>query len=656
MQEKFHCAFGVDANYVKYAGIVMTSIVLKNPGHPVVFHLFTKGINDEDVEKLEEMGNLYSNVEICVYEISQELAEMDEALGNIGIGRLNNTVLIRLMVPLVVPDDVERVLYLDADMLCVNKLDSLWQTDLEGHPLAAVNEGNHKRSAKRLNLRSENYLNAGGMLIDVAKWRAMNLTQAVLTDFKQNKPRYAILEQDAINHVLQGDFKVWENSTILLMDAFNHYKIHCDETKNVFWHFLNEGKPWFEYADEQIAEPYWQVVRRSPWYDMEKQVSKNVKICYLAGKNAEKQGDYRAAAKYLGAVGDKLMEDYLKKQKTGKFTEFKDYYIYDKDSPLVSVIIPVYNVEKYLAGALESAMEQTLKEIEIIAVDDGSTDSSADILQAYAARDDRIRIISKANTGYGHTVNTGMDAARGKYIQILEADDAMGADMLFTLVETAEKYRTEITKADYYHFTGDWREGKKEYKKAAFDGMYNGVQNPQDGDPRLFACAMMSWCGIIRRDFLQEHHIRHNETPGASYQDNGFWFQLMCYAQRVMFIDKPGYYYRRDNPESSVRSDKLFAINEEYGFIYGFLSSNKDFAKFKGIYWSKKYINAVFTLHRIGRVYRQLYVQHMLEEFRGAENKQELYEACFCQQDWQDLQLLLSDSEAYLQKMVSGKS
>lgn len=181
------------------------------------------------------------------------------------------------------------------------------------------------------------------------------------------------------------------------------------------------------------------------------------------------------------------------------------------------------------------------------------------------------------------------------------------------------------------------------------------VHNPQEAELKFFACAMMSWCGIIRRDFLQEHHIRHNETPGAPYQDNGFWFQLMCYAQRVMFIDKSGYYYRRDNPNSSVRSDKLFAINEEYGFIYGFLFSGKDFAKFKGIYWSKKYTNAVFTLHRIGREYRQMYVQHMLEEFRGAENKQELHEACFCQQDWQDLQLLLSDSEAYLQKMVPGK-
>lgn len=324
MQEKFHCAFGVDANYVKYAGIVMTSIVLKNPGHPVVFHLFAKGINDEDMEKLEEMENLYSNVEICVYEITKELTEMDEALGNIGRGRLNNTVLIRLLVPVMVPDDVKRVLYLDADMLCVNRLDSLWQTDLEGHPLAAVNEDTHKRSAKRLNIRTENYLNAGCMLIDVAKWRAMNLTQAVLVDFKQNKPRYIVLEQDAINHVLQGDFKILDSSTILLMDAFNHKKIHCDDKKNIFWHFIGEGKPWFEYADEQIAKPYWQVVGRSFWYDMEKLVSKSIQICYLAGKNAEKQGDYKAAAKYLGAVSYRLMEDYLRNHKQGKFDKDDD--------------------------------------------------------------------------------------------------------------------------------------------------------------------------------------------------------------------------------------------------------------------------------------------------------------------------------------------
>ena len=153
MKEKaFHCAFGVDANYVKYAGIVMTSIALQNVGHPVVFHLLCKGIHEDDIDKLEKFDKLYKNTEIRLYEVTKELEQTDRALGNIGGGRLNSTVLIRLMIPLVISDDVERVLYLDADMLCVNRLDAIWDIDMEGYPIAAVNEGHHESSAKRLNL------------------------------------------------------------------------------------------------------------------------------------------------------------------------------------------------------------------------------------------------------------------------------------------------------------------------------------------------------------------------------------------------------------------------------------------------------------------------------------------------------------------------
>lgn len=652
MKEKaFHCAFGVDANYVKYAGIVMTSIALQNVGHPVVFHLFCKGIHEDDIDKLEKFDKLYKNTEVCLYEITKELEQTDRALGNIGIGRLNSTVLIRLMIPLVISDDVERVLYLDADMLCVNKLDAIWDIDMEGYPIAAVNEGHHESSAKRLNLATDNYLNAGCMLIDVAKWRQMDLTQEILMDFKRNRARYNLLEQDAINHVLQGEFKVISNKVISLMTAFNPYQIFIDKKENVFWHFLNEGKPWFEFADESVAKPYWQVVRKSPWRDMKKLVSKDIKICYLAGKNAEKQGNYKAAAKYLGAVGDRLMEDYLDQSNSGRFRQFPQFYSYTKESPWVSVIIPVCNVEKYLARALDSAVGQTLKEIEIIAVNDGSTDASAEILSEYAEKDERIRIISKENTGYGHTVNVGMDAARGKYIQILEADDALGSDMLEKLVEAAEKNHTEITKADFTRFWGDLETGQKKYISAvSCKNLYNKVQNPQNVNPNLFHCAMMSWCGIILREFVQSNNIRHNETPGASYQDNGFWFQLMCNAERVIFLNFSGYFYCSDNPDSSVRSDKLFAINEEYGFIYGYLSSKKEFAKFRYIYWSKKYNNATFTLHRIKPEFRPLYVQHMRDEFLVAKNKGELSRRCFIDREWEALQLLLSDMDSYLRK------
>lgn len=96
----------------------------------------------------------------------------------------------------------------------------------------------------------------------------------------------------------------------------------------------------------------------------------------------------------------------------------------------VSVIIPVYNAEKYVKDALESVMAQSLTEIEILAVDDGSTDRTGEILEDYSQKDERIRVIHKKNTGYGNTMNVGMDHARGKYLAVLESDDRMLPDML----------------------------------------------------------------------------------------------------------------------------------------------------------------------------------------------------------------------------------
>ena len=104
------------------------------------------------------------------------------------------------------------------------------------------------------------------------------------------------------------------------------------------------------------------------------------------------------------------------------------------DAPVkVSIIIPVCNVEVYLRECIESALNQTLKEIEIICVNDGSTDGSLRILKEYAAKDKRVKIIDKENAGYGHTMNIGMDMAQGEYIAILESDDYILPNMMQTL-------------------------------------------------------------------------------------------------------------------------------------------------------------------------------------------------------------------------------
>ena len=103
----------------------------------------------------------------------------------------------------------------------------------------------------------------------------------------------------------------------------------------------------------------------------------------------------------------------------------------------ISIVVPVYNVERYLEQCLDSLINQTLKDIEIICVNDGSTDDSLCILKRYAEVDDRILIVSKVNSGYGHTMNTGMAMAKGEYLAIVESDDFVVPEMFEKLYDAA---------------------------------------------------------------------------------------------------------------------------------------------------------------------------------------------------------------------------
>jgi glycosyltransferase involved in cell wall biosynthesis len=121
-----------------------------------------------------------------------------------------------------------------------------------------------------------------------------------------------------------------------------------------------------------------------------------------------------------------------------------------KHKPKVSVIVPIYNVEKYLRQCLDSVVNQTLRDIEIICVNDGSPDKCPQIADEYAARDDRIIVIHQPNGGYGVAVNKGIAAATGEYVAIVEPDDFIDSNMYQTLYETAKKNNTDVVKSAFY--------------------------------------------------------------------------------------------------------------------------------------------------------------------------------------------------------------
>ena len=116
----------------------------------------------------------------------------------------------------------------------------------------------------------------------------------------------------------------------------------------------------------------------------------------------------------------------------------------NSDTPKVSLLIPICNVERYLRECLDSAVTQSLKDIEIICINDGSTDSSPDIIREYMARDARVKMIDKANSGYGDSMNRGLEMACGEYVGILESDDFMAPDALEKLVSAADSNNADF--------------------------------------------------------------------------------------------------------------------------------------------------------------------------------------------------------------------
>ena len=313
----------------------------------------------------------------------------------------------------------------------------------------------------------------------------------------------------------------------------------------------------------------------------------------------------------------------------------------------VSVIVPTYNVESYLAKCLDSIISQTLKNIEIICVNDGSTDGSPQILEEYAKKDGRIKIINQPNGGYGKAMNNGIAAAAGEYIGIVEPDDFILSEMYETLYNAAKEYDCEIVKSDFYRFIGDGAD-RTYFQIAREENNYNRIINPAE-EKECFRFVMNTWCGIYRRDFLLSNGIDHNETPGASFQDNGFWFKGFCFAKRIIFLDKAFYMNRRDNPGSSVANkEKVYCGNTEYELIYDWLSDKPDIKEsFNDAFMMKKLHTYMFNLRRIAPHFRHEYIRRFSEEFAESYQKGELPRYIFTNKEWTDLMQLIRDPEEY---------
>lgn len=308
-KQTYHFGLGVDANYVKYAGVLMTNLLLQHLGQPLVFHVACDGINAEDQKKLSEFERLYNNVQIKIYDVSERLNQLNPVTSKAPT-RLNRSVLLRILLPELV-GDIERLVYMDVDMLCLKRLDELWQLPMGDTAIAAVMcSVTCVQMCKRLGLKHNRYFNAGLMVINIAAWRAQQLTKRVLEYFQLHSANLQMLEQDALNCVLDGDFLELEHSFNHMIEPNNPLVAKYSDNEHVL-HFVNEAKPWTKGCLPEIYDLYWSYVRRSLWYDIQQVEPNTIKAAFLAAVTAELNGQQSDAIKYYSAVARRLMEHYI---------------------------------------------------------------------------------------------------------------------------------------------------------------------------------------------------------------------------------------------------------------------------------------------------------------------------------------------------------
>lgn len=236
----------------------------------------------------------------------------------------------------------------------------------------------------------------------------------------------------------------------------------------------------------------------------------------------------------------------------------------------VSIIIPVYNVEKYLEKCLDSALAQSLKDIEIVLVNDGSKDSSPQICEKYAKEDSRIKLIHQENSGLSSARNTGLVHSSGEYILYLDSDDYISKDACEKLYETAKELGCDIVAANEIKVINGKEipgERRKLPEKKVVSGKEFYVTSLKLGG--ISPCVQFS---LYRRSFLDEAQIRFKE--GIFHEDELWTPQVLLKARRLTCLDLPFYYHLcRDGSITQIKDqtknslDMLETCRELYGLF-----------------------------------------------------------------------------------------
>lgn len=253
----------------------------------------------------------------------------------------------------------------------------------------------------------------------------------------------------------------------------------------------------------------------------------------------------------------------------------------------ISIIIPVYNVAEYLNDVLNSILEQTFEDFEVICINDGSTDNSLEILETFTTKDHRFKVISQPNQGQGVARNNGITLAKGEYLMFVDPDDYIEKNSLEIIYNKFQQTNVDVIQFDYTRIKEDGeliepisfsQKIKKEFKYSIKD---NETYDWHDIKKRsLTGLSLTGWDKAYRTDFIKKNNIKF--APNKCGEDHIFSISANLLAEKILYIEKSLYYYRtRKDSAVNKASVNNFCIFENISLLKEFLISNNLYKEFE---------------------------------------------------------------------------
>ena len=284
----------------------------------------------------------------------------------------------------------------------------------------------------------------------------------------------------------------------------------------------------------------------------------------------------------------------------------------------ISVIIPVFNSEEFLNKCLDSLLNQSFTDIEIICVDDGSTDNSLKILKSYANKDDRVRVFTQENNGAGAARNLGLKYVNGKYILFVDSDDWFEEDGFKSLYDKAEQLNVDLLLFDSIEHKINNQVAERRFFNKNEDDFSNLVFDYHYKNNKLVMNSFfVPWSKLYRTKFLLDNDIKFSEIP--LFEDMFFNVTVTTLASKIAYYPKILYHYNKLN-ESSIQAKiksngKALVIIDVYKSIESFLRKNNFYEELEFNYLSSKIAEYRNVLNRVHEDYTEILFNKIKEDF-----------------------------------------